>query len=573
MPRAHITLEEVDQSILRPVVIDMVSQIKSITGIPKSVPIYFPGDIGVVAPPGTEIESTDKENTVLFATQKAVRIEVEQDYDLDYVLSTDVGPNASSACFFDKEHDVMLVPIYVKSEVTIHFKYSTHSKTEAFRWREEMRLNASKGRDINIHTLNYHYLIPTPYLLLLKDVYDKKEKILPTNETFNQYLIRCMSTRLVVLTDQAKTDYRYAIKEQQHRIQGLYEFGYIPQKPNKNDDSGTWTIEFDYKFNYERPAFMLAVYPVMVRQQLLGMKYFDHITTKPIIPDNPDDINHSGYRAATSYFENINTNPVTIGAMHIPEHDVFIPTTKLSYTEPVLTVLVSLSEADKRSLFNLKELGDLILDKTVVELLESGDSSKLCKPYQTLYTAHLYENNTLMPVNYLHCDSSLNLTSNFDLDLRKIYRVVITVNTHLGMINPVSIQRLESRPDAVTKYIELAYNSLYDISQTTSIPIKTKSDINLVYWLLTGKNLFFDPKDLSDHPSSIPEFIISRTRLSKEMKEFLLVSNTGILKSTTKELEIKYGSMNSQYLLNLRSQLTVTPRVVRTCIFATRKQP
>lgn len=571
MPYAYITLEEVDQSILRPVVVDIVEQIKEQTSIPKSVPIYFPGDIGVVAPVGTEVGSTDKENTALFAAQKAIRIEVEQDYDLDEVLSTNMDNDAATAFFIDPQTQIVAMPIYITSIVTIHFKYTTHSKAEAFRWRENMRMRASMQGDINLHNIHYHYVIPIPLLVLLKRTHELREEMVPTGEGYQAYLERCMSTKLALVTDEAQKDKRLVMRESQTRIQGLYEFNYIPEKPSRDDSTGMWTIEFSYNFEYERPATVRVVYPIMVYQQLLDMKFVEHLIDKKLDYTH-QDLHSPGYRAATRYFESPSLyGQANTSLIHVPEFDTFIPTQKLAHWSPLITFTVSITPDDKTTLFNLKDLGDIELDTAVITMLEAGGYSRLCHPYKTLYTACIYEFNTLMPVGVLQCDSNLNLTSSIDLDLTKIYRVVLGVNTHVGMVDPAAIEGVVDTPDVVSTYIASAYSNVQtvlNISPTSTIPVKSKSDLNLLYWLMTGNTLFFDTKDLSDNVASIADFIINRTRICPELQAMVINGAANLMCKNVNQLIETYGEMNPVYLLTLRNQLTVIPRVLRTGVIA-----
>ena len=60
MPNISITTPEVNSSVLRPVVLDIVNQIIDITKISKDIPIFFPGSAEAVAQKGATMSEQNK---------------------------------------------------------------------------------------------------------------------------------------------------------------------------------------------------------------------------------------------------------------------------------------------------------------------------------------------------------------------------------------------------------------------------------------------------------------------------------------------------------------------------------
>lgn len=568
------TLAEIDQSVLRPVAMDVVSQIKAQVGINKNTPVYFPGGIGAVVPPGSEKDTADKENTALFAQQKAIHIEVEQDYDLPDINCTPLYRSGSTPIFIDRIRNVVITPIYFNTDVTIRFRYVTHSKSEAFKWRDDMRLRASQHGDINLHTLNYHYPIPEQHLLLLKDVYELKNANDTIVESFQQYLRRYFDLRMTIITDKVGQDFMYVIKERQARVQGIYDFDAVPDKPNRDDGTTTWSIEFGYKFTFERPSVVRSDYPVMVHQSLMPMKYLTYIKDRSFDHNtyNSDDY---GVRGSMRMFE---SDQVSIsmdrphGVINIPEYDLFNPAALLVNTAPVVTVLCSISNTDRRTLFNLNDLGDITIDPDVLKYIREGEHMHICKPYRTAYTLSLYKGDVLMPTGSLQCDSGLNISSIEDLDITQIYRVVLFCNIDASMVAPDALERMVNYPNALNKYIEFSYNNLNRLTGLIRIPIRNRSDLAVTYWLLTGKSLFGTPPEMSDHPNTLPGYLLSSTNMSKELRQLLISTVANAYGTTVNEIAKKYGPMSPQLLLALRNKLTVTPNVARVSVLALRKE-
>jgi hypothetical protein len=260
------------------------------------------------------------------------------------------------------------------------------------------------------------------------------------------------------------------------------------------------------------------------------------------------------------------------GVINIPEYDLFTPAALFVNTAPVFTALCSISNTDRRTLFNLADLGDVTIDTDVLKYIRESEYTHICKPYRTAYTLSLYKGDVLMPVGSLQCDSGLNISSTEDLDITQVYRVVLFCNIDASMVAPDALERMVNYPSALNKYIEFSYNNLNRLTGLTRIPIRNRSDLAVTYWLLTGKSLFGAPPDMSDHPNTLPGYLLSSTNMSKELKQLLVNTAAGAYGTSVGEIVKKYGPMSPQLLLAIRNKLTVTPNVARISVLALRKE-
>ena len=74
------------------------------------------------------------------------------------ITSTDAYGRHTYPIFKDTKLGVYLTPVYSKTNVTINFKYRTPSKTEAMRWRDDMRNKLSQMRDMKVDVVADYYL-------------------------------------------------------------------------------------------------------------------------------------------------------------------------------------------------------------------------------------------------------------------------------------------------------------------------------------------------------------------------------------------------------------------------------
>jgi len=71
----NMAIPETEQTIIRPIIIDMVKQISEITKIDNNIKILFPGDIGKMHQSGSTIDSDSREP--LLSTGLATEVQLD----------------------------------------------------------------------------------------------------------------------------------------------------------------------------------------------------------------------------------------------------------------------------------------------------------------------------------------------------------------------------------------------------------------------------------------------------------------------------------------------------------------
>src|ERR1035437_1242646 len=128
MPNISLIVPAVEQSVLRPIIIDIVNQLKNITKIPSDSLILFPGDIEKTYQPGSTIDKPTEDRS-RFLTNNMVHIEVDEDYNHDAVLSTAVTRPEHIPIFIDQKLNTIIRPVYSPMTVSISFKFRSKSKS------------------------------------------------------------------------------------------------------------------------------------------------------------------------------------------------------------------------------------------------------------------------------------------------------------------------------------------------------------------------------------------------------------------------------------------------------------
>lgn len=452
MPNIILPLPSVSQSVSRPIYVDMVEQIQKLTNIDPKTKIFFPGDIQKMRTAGSAIDSTD-ERRAIFNSDRYTFIEIEDDYDQGELGSTSIEREEHPPIFVDDKLGVTLKPIYGTTTVTINFVYRCPSKSEALRWREETRARVSKMMDINLHKVSYHYQLPLGVIIVLKEIYDKREALLPYGQTFTEYVTSYADPRLTLTGGTTGEDQRLAIAETQTRIQGRFTWDALPEKAQRDETTGTWSVTFGYTFNFDKPFEVHMRYPVMVHNQLLEPEFIDF--TDKAYDVEQDNKNFSKSFHALHAFEigtimatKVNTKYV----LRIPTYDDYILPDVTKGSGSVFLALLSV-DTDKRSLVNLRELGDIVLDEDILQFIKESEYPYITKDYKSILKLSLYRNNNLTSDRTITCDSNLDIRAADDLDMRNQHRLRFSIHVDITLLDVRALERLQRYPKAMVKII------------------------------------------------------------------------------------------------------------------------
>ena len=460
MPNISIVVPEVQQSVLRPVVLDIVRQLETITKISKDSIILFPGELNKTYQPGSGIQEANTDRTQ-FLDNDIVQIEVEEDFHKDSVLTTSVSRQEQLPVFCDEEIGVTIKPVYVTTEISINFKFRSKSKTTIQRWRDDIRMRTSMARDINLHQITYHYLIPGEMFNLLHEIHKLRETVEPYGEEFGDYLLNNSSTRLTELTNMGGSIAELGISETQMRIVGYFDFEGYPDKPEHEEENDTWIGAFSYKLTYEKPIACNMSYPVMIHNQILSTKY------RPVKQDTYNLDNHlQSYSLsinAFNYFEaqnQIEHYMDLYSTITIPDFDEFIPEDIIPGTVNIFNALCQLTSTDKKTLINLKELGDVVLDKDIIDFLLQSEWPYISKTYKSILQVNIYKSMTLMSQEFCTVKSNLDICATNDLNIRQNHRVRFSVVCDLSLLDPDALARLKRFPRALVKIMKAINDGL-----------------------------------------------------------------------------------------------------------------
>lgn len=452
MPNVSLPIRDLHYTVERPIIYSIVRQLMEITQISHETPISFYG----IENKNYQQNSTLDKNPLTenrWPYDERITIEIEEDFDRESILATAVQSPEHLFIFRDPALKIYLKPVYAKTKVTINIKYRAKDENQAKMWRNDIRTRISMLRDINLHSVKYHYHFQEEYYFLLQELHRLRETVAGYGEDFNDYFTKHLTTNASLVTNASSDSGAWVIAEHQNRIQGLYDFEGIPEKGNKDNEHDNWTINFAYNFTYEKPIEINMAYPIMVHNQLLDEKYRptdkvyrleDYLTT------------HSASGLAFEQFSSDQKalNIKAFEGINIPHFDEFIPASVLPTTIKIFTALVNIEPSNRCYLFNLKELGDFSLHPEILKFLTESEFPYLGKDFQSIFSLSLYRDNQLQKTGSLMVNANLDVVSPRDLDLRQTYRVRLGLVTNTDYLPIKGLQRVQNYPQAGIRIVD-----------------------------------------------------------------------------------------------------------------------
>lgn len=452
MPKLYLPVPELEKSIVRPVMLDIVRQVRDMTNIPADVKIIFLSDARSSPQNGSKQSEEIMDNTSISGSNR-ITFEVTEQYSPDYMGTLAIAQTEQIPIFIDHELGVVLKPIYTSRIFDINIRYRDHSRTRVKAWRDDIYMHINHMRDVNIHTADYHYSIPSAFLALVKEIHRLRENVAGYGQDFEDYFFSCISNRNTEITNLVGDNPLFAIAERQTRIQGLFDFTEAPEKESSDDTINKWVSNFTYRVTIDIPTGVHVQYPVMIHNQLLDEKYI------PKLAFDEDKHEHAFSRSlkALHRFEATkapNGNSISNKTIHEPEYDDWWPDNQLPDSSFVFTALCELLPDDLRLIIDLNELGNYSIDEEILEYFRKVEYPYLTKAYQSPYHISLYRDKFLANEGILTVNSKLEYRASSDLSLRRNYRFALSMITDISSINVQAFRRMRRYPSVLRKTLK-----------------------------------------------------------------------------------------------------------------------
>lgn len=449
MPIIALEVPETYDNITRPVMTGLVDDLITRLGLSK-MNILYPGSAEQVAQPGSVLGAESASSTFPFTER--VRVEVEEQYLEDGLLTTAIKRPEHNAVFADPSLMVYMKPVYTTTECTVALRYRSPDKSQVLRWRDHIRRRMSQGKQALLHELIYHYSPPTVFHAILEEIHRKRESVAGYGEDFATWLSNHYTPRMTVLSNLAGSRGLLAIPEKQIQVQGWFNFATEPNDIEKSREGETWEIGFDYTVRYDKVTAMVLTYPIVVHNQLLDEKYInEEVPYNPY--DQPRRPSLSGRLNDTFSRVNYDLDMAFKGVI-VPPFDDWRARQNQGRLLPLFTSLIGVELEDPHQVVSLLDLGDTVLTQSVVNFL-FRHREILSHYLANVFHVALYKGNVQQSADTLYVDEDLNVRSHLPLNPRDVHHFQLSVVTDLRNLSERGKEDLRRDPLVCVQVVDV----------------------------------------------------------------------------------------------------------------------
>lgn len=523
MPTVSLTLEDTNRTILNEAYFKIIADIVDATKIPHTAVIAVHKDIDYTLTDNKTNETgVEKKNLPSTSSLRRINANITEEYNEDELTTTAVHQVNTFPIFEDREVDVFVFPIYVKSDITIEFSYFTPSKTEATRIRDDIRIRLSQTRNIGIHDIQYDILLPDIIEDFIADVHILKNRLVP--QTLEEYFREHSTKRMHLITDMAnKENAKIAIFEKQVRILGLFDFSSMPEKIDADNENSNYKVSFSYKLSFDVPRAIGIRYPVMICNKLLPAKYVQFIEDAKVnsIEESKRNLGYTQSLHALSHFEAHRQleNRIDINyPINIPAFDDFNLRQGHKGYVILASFLTEIDETDKKTLLNLNEIDPFYIPELLLNYIKDGEHQFIKLPYMSFLYIGLHQEGSLFDAP-CEIDQNLTIRSINELNLLKPVRVTLSIIVDISMLDKRALDRLLLNQPVLLLFIQEWLNAFDNFKTEFSRIFATMNDLFKIFIYFLN---YYRGKDDDESIRKLLEVIKINSYIHAQLMDILL---------------------------------------------------
>lgn len=345
---------------------------------------------------------------------------------------------------------------FINYEMSISITYQTRSKVNAEELVNYLKDHAITRGSGYMHSVDYYYIFPISLLGLMEDIFTTGKINVNDDKTFIDFLKSGNIMNAIVLTSDINgyqgTDIGLAAVAT-NQIHGLFEVDIKDTVKEFDSGTNTWSVPVTYKLNYMSPESLIVDYALLVNNKMLPNKYYiekaNHATDPNRVVNNlyPDGFTITEYKQ-----DYVSIPPFDNHKVNVQSNKIF---------KPILSVLVEITLLDLKTLFTLDNLYYYNIKEEYIEYMKLNYLS-MVKPmrrgFDSIFTLDIYDGNKLLDKSMITIDNMLNISSVEDLDITRVYRVVLSVVTDFTLLTPIGLNSI--KPLNVDKKLDNIITSL-----------------------------------------------------------------------------------------------------------------
>ncbi len=495
MIKLRTPIEDIENTIISPVIVSVMNELKKILFVDKDTHIKIMNKETEYIAKNWKAGDT-KNNSIEGPRDEEVEIEYEISYDDQYLKTTKYRDNRSRHILLDPVTFTNVKSLYLETIVKLNFKIKNKSKINLTNTLNTLRLRFIKNREVNCHDIEYYYILPEFVPVLINNIRFNKDYALGTETSFDEYLSTMVSKGFTFIGNQSGDlkSTSLTFKEVQKGVIGMFKNDMLNSEKVFDKETNMWESSFEYELRFDQPMFYDIEYPTIAYQYKLEETF---INLYKLTGDCSIDVNGDYYQGLIKKF-NINREAVNIMSrlgnrntyVRIPESDIHIDIYPQALVTRIFSVQVTINKEDKKSLFNLNDLGDIQVVEDVLDVIRDCEYQYMTDIFESIFYVEIYENDKRMDGDALNIDQYLNVVANEDLDMSKSYRVFFNVIEDLGTLSVTAKKRIAKCGDKLYKLLE-AHKKIVEIKEGNGTDRTSNLDVNIHLMKNPGQFTFF----------------------------------------------------------------------------------
>lgn len=457
MPYITLPIEEVDESVKRPIVVSVLKDLVRLFGLPEKLPLVFKG----VASQNPYLRSTtdyhffDKNNR--YNADVYLVVNESQFEDNEYTrLQDNAYFDSRYDIFQDKPLGVEMGAVYRSKKVTITAAI-TGSQTQVERWRAAIKQRIVRGLLNGLHGVKYHFPVPMSAMQLLMDIHTCRENVEGYGDTLGEWLKEKFTNRMTVLTDANGNSPIFAIAQMQSPIQGWFDFGTGEPVPSKEDEGSQWVLPFTYTFYCDVPEMMNVRYEYVVHNQLIHHQWIQKPPPMAELDFIKKQGSHSESAMDTFRFQTM-TNEYTYSirpGLPIPIFDDWKGDKPAEGYVSIIRAMVQVGKNPNR-VMNYSNMGEWSLHPYCATYMKYTNG-RPARWYDNVMVSMLYHEYELMDMQELSLNDNLSLFTEETLKKRNRYHVALTMLNDATLLTNQAMEDLKHNACFFKYWIDTIY--------------------------------------------------------------------------------------------------------------------
>lgn len=528
MPKIVVEIANIEENVARPAVIGVIRELNSKIGISPDIKIRFIGSGNALAISGSTMD--DRGASVRLPGDSFLSINAEEEYDENYAMSVAIFQAENASIFTDKKLDIRLTPVYQRVTTNVEVTLALSDKTSADNLISTIKRRFSNRAVENLHTIEYSYPIPVEYMAILLELHRLRELNKGYGEDIGTWLSNNFTSLNTTITDQAGNHPIVVMKEKQINILGWFDFTDQPPKVSRVNESGNWSVSFNYTFGYDRVESVVMQYPLMVHNQLLDNRFYNDIP----VDDLSQYMQQRSYSMASIHSETfqqkglhlLEVNP----GISIPTFDDWTPSIVPSHYTVLMRIMLQVDPNSPNALLSLPVLGDWALFPEAIVYLKANPLA-LLRPNTSVFNIQLYKGKSLINYEEIIVSPDLDLHTVSPMDERYQYHLSLSLLTNVLRLTPAALLTLAEHGYFAIRYLVAV---LPELGQLLSFNLLGEDNVyrvvSLEYLLSKEANI---PKELilaalqqgSTVSSLLPKLLPNGSIRISELKKFMEAIN------------------------------------------------